>query len=367
MDLNDKKPLLKEVDLINIIKKLISGRKIIFWTCAGFLAFGLFVAFTSVKSYKAEVVVAPEESGGGISAGGMGALAAMAGIDLGAMGGSDAIYPLLYPDIIQSLPFLTSLMDVNVVSKDGAVDTTYAYYQAKLQKKSLFVLIKKLPKKAFNWCASLFLPKEDDSFVRDPLCYDPYRLSRKQMEKILSLTNSIDVFVDKKTDVITVSFTDPDPVIAATMANEIMVRLQDRITEYRTQKAQNDYSYIEKLYLESKESYEEAQTLHAAYVDKHQGLIKMQFQVEEERLRSDMELKNTLYTQWAQQLQLSQAKIQEKTPAFTTLKPAVVPAIPSSMRKLAILFIWGCAGLFFSVLYILLKNPVTSVWHKIFE
>ena len=94
-------------------------------------------------------MVAPEAAGSSVSAG-LGSLAAMVGIDMAAMSGGDAIYPILYPDIIQSLPFLSSLFDVRVQSLDGSIDTTYYYYKSKLQKKSWVDHIKALPKKAMK-------------------------------------------------------------------------------------------------------------------------------------------------------------------------------------------------------------------------
>lgn len=50
------------------------------------------------------MTLAPE-SGGKSGGGSMGALAAMAGINLGTSSGEDALSPELYPDIVSSTPF----------------------------------------------------------------------------------------------------------------------------------------------------------------------------------------------------------------------------------------------------------------------
>mgnify|MGYP003530707856 FL=1 len=86
-----------------------------------------------------------------------------------------------------------------------------------------------------------------------------------------------------------------------------------------------------------------------------------------ERLEADKDLKNTLYTQWSQQLLLAKAKVQEYTPAFTTLKPAAVPALPSTMRKLMIMFLYTVLGGVVAVAYVLLKEPVINIWKKLFK
>ncbi|MBO7247369.1 MAG: chain-length determining protein [Bacteroidaceae bacterium] len=361
---NEKKQLLKEADLLQLVGKLLSKWKFIMKVCIVFFVFGVVMAFSTIKEYTSEIVVAPESTGSSVGAS-IGSLAAIVGIDMSSMAGGDAIYPILYPDIIQSLPFLSSLFDVRVQSLDGTIDTTYYHYKSKLQKKSWVDHVKALPKKAMKWAKNLFSPK--NGFGGDPAQFDPYRLSETQMAMIEKLKNSISIFVDKKTEVITLSYTDQDPLIAATMTDTIMNRLQQRITEYRTKKAMDDCVYIEKLYKEAKAEYEKAQEEYAMYVDRNRNVTQERFLIEKERLEADKDLKNTLYTQWAQQFMIAQAKVQEYTPAFTTLKPAVVPALPSTMRKLMIMFIYTVLGGVVSVAYILLKEPVISIWKKLFK
>lgn len=365
-ELFDKKQLLKEADLLQLVSKLLTKWKLILGMTLCFMVVGVIMAFSMVKKYTSEAVVAPESSSTSMISGGLGSLASMVGIDMSSIGGDDAIYPLLYPDIIRSLPFLSSLFDVRVFSKDGAVDTTYYYYASKLKKKSWMKVVSSVPKKAMAWVSEQLFASDDD-FVGDPSVFNPYKLSRKQMKMIDNLNSQINVFVDKKTNVISVSFTDPDPQVAAIMTDTIMSRLQNRITDYRTKKSMADYAYIEKLYLESKESYEKAQEAYALYVDRNRNVMQERFLVEKSRLEADKNLKNTLYTQWAQQLQLAKAKVQEQTPAYTTLKPAVVPAVSSSMRKLMVIFVYTFLGGILAVAYVLLKEPIVNICHKLFN
>ena len=125
---NIKNTLQTEVDLLQLLVKALSRWKFILKVSICFMVLGLIMAITSIKEYTSEIMVAPESSNSSMMGGGLGSLAAMAGFDLGGMQGDDAIYPLLYPDIVQSLPFLSALFDVNVKSADGEIDTTYYYY-----------------------------------------------------------------------------------------------------------------------------------------------------------------------------------------------------------------------------------------------
>ncbi|MBE6292660.1 MAG: chain-length determining protein [Bacteroidales bacterium] len=361
---NVKKPLLKEADLLQLVGKVLAKWKFILKVTICSMLLGLVMALTMIKGYTAQVVVAPESSNSSMMSGGLGSLASMVGFDLGSVGGDDAIYPLLYPDIVQSLPFLSSLFDVNVKSQDGMVDTTYFYYIDKLQKKNWVGVLKNAPKKAVKGLMRLFSSKKMQG---DPAVFNPYNLSERQMRMIENLNGAISIFVDKKTNVITLSFTDQDPLIAAIMVDTIMCRLQDQITAYRTKKVVDDCAYIEKLYQKSKADYEKAQETYASYVDRNRNVTQERFLVEKERLEADKDLKNMLYTQWAQQLMLAQAKVQEYTPVFVTLKPAAVPALPSTMRRSMVLILYTFFGGVLAVAYVLLKEPFVNVYRKLFK
>lgn len=354
---------LDEIDLLELAVKVLVKWKFVLTVTACFMVLGLIMALTSIKEYTAQVVAAPESSkSSGI--GGLSSLASMAGFNVGALGGEEAIYPLLYPDIVQSLPFLSSLFDVNVKSLDGAVDTTYFYYVSQIRKKSLADHVKGVPSKVKRGVLSLF---SSEGNAKASAEFNPYHLTVGQMSMVQQLKGKISIQIDKKTDVITVAFTEQDPLIAAIMVDTIMCRLQNQVTAYRTKKVIDDCAYIEKLYLQSKLEYEKAQEAYASYVDRNRNVTQERFLVEKERLSADKDLKNTLYTQWAQQLMLSQAKVQEYTPVFVTLKPVAIPALASSMSKSMILIMYTFVGGVLAVAYVLFKDSAVEIFKQLFR
>lgn len=352
---------IKEADILQVIVIVLTKWKFILKVAVCFMILGVVMALSNIKSYTAQVVVAPEPTQSGMT-GGLASLASFAGVEIGT--GGDAIYPLLYPDIVRSLPFLCSLFDVQIQTSDGRVnDVPYSYYLINLCKKTWVNSVKNFPKKIVAKIVSLFEKKGQGG---NPYLFDPYRLSKKQMALVNALDETIGVSVDMKTEVITLSFTDQDPQVAAMMVDTIKVRLQERITEYRTKKAIADCNYMEKLCIEAKAEYEKAQEAYAVYVDRNRNVTQERFLVEKERLAADRDLKNSLYMQWAQQLQLAKAKVQENTPAFTTLKPASIPALPSSMSRAVMVILYTFFGGALAVAYVLLKDYIVEVFHKIF-
>lgn len=355
--------LLRETDLLKLVGRIIEKWKFILVVTFCFSVFGIIIALSTVREYTAEIVAAPESSGSSLSNSSLGSLASMMGINVGLGESSDAIYPLLYPEIVSSLPFLTSLLNVRVETLDGNVDTTYYTYLKHYRKETWLDHVKKVPGKTIGCIKGLFGSSQETEDVQE---FNPYMLSKNQMTMVKALNSNIGIFVDKKTNVLSLSFTDRDPRVAATMVDTIMWRLQQEITEYRTKKANDDCAYIESMYLESKDSLEVAQERYADFVSRNRNIINEYVIVEKERLEAEMNLKTTLHTQWAQQLLLARAKVQEKTPVFVTLRPAVVPAIPSSIGRSLMLLLFTFVGGIISVMYVLLKDSFVSIFRKLF-
>ena len=266
----------------------------------------------------------------------MGALAAMAGINLGSSSEQDALSPDLYPDIVSSTPFLTGLFDVNVTTQDGGVKTSLYEYMKEHQRSPWWGSVLSAPFKALGWGISLFRDTEEDAPAGSKV--DSFKLTPKQAGIVNALSSRISVSVDKKTGVTTLSVQMQDPLISAALTDTVMHRLQDYITNYRTNKARHDLAFTEKLYKEAKENYYTAQQRYARHVDGNLDVILQSYRSEQERLQNEMTLAYGVYNQLAQQLQMAKAKVQEITPVYTVVQPATVPLKPIKPNKIAILF-----------------------------
>lgn len=253
-NITSPQPEEQEIDLIELAQKVWASRKLVFKACGIAALVGLVVAFSIPKEYSTSVTLAPE-SGGKSGGGSMGALAAMAGINLGTSSGEDALSPELYPDIVSSTPFLIELFDVKVKDQKAKVDTTLYAYLKEEQRSPWWSAIFSAPFKVLGWTLSLFKdePEEGDAKL------DPFRLTRDESAIADALSKRISVSVDKKTGVTTLSVTMQDPLISASLTDTVMHCLQNYITDYRTNKARHDLAFTEKLYGEAKASYESAQ------------------------------------------------------------------------------------------------------------
>ena len=351
----------QEIDLIELAQKVWAGRKLIFKACGIAVVVALVVAFSIPKEYATSVTLAPEV-GGRSGSSNLGALAAMAGVNLRTSAGEDALSPELYPDIVSSTPFLTSLFDVRVQDGEAEIDTTLYVYLKDYQRAPWWGVITSAPFRAIGWVSSLFKDEAEEQGGAAEL--NPFHLTQEESNIANALSGRIAVDVDKKTGVTTLTVTMQDPLISASLTDTIMHSLQNYITDYRTNKARHDLAYMEKLYKEARQEYMEAQEKYASFADTNLDLNRLIYRAEQERLQNEMNLAFQVYTQVAQQLQMAKAKVQEITPVYTVVQPATVPLSAAKPSKMLILVAFVFLAGVGSVGWILFVKDFIKNWRK---
>lgn len=320
----------KEIDLLELATTLWQQRrKVIKWCIIGAVA-GLVVAFSIPRDYTTTVKLAPEVNDGKKISGNLGALASMAGLATGGSSGSDALYPNLYPDVVSSVPFITDLFDVEVETKEEGNKMTVQQFVEEETRAPWWSAILGIPGKIIGLFRSSEETPEDHKL-------DNFQLTIDEAEMVKAISNMINVSVDNKTSVVTIDVTMQDPLASAILADTIVSRLQEYITDYRTNKARTDLAFAQKLNEEAKANYYKAQQAYANYLDHNQGLALRSAQTTRDRLENEAALAFNLYNQTAQQVQTAQAKVQETTPVYAIVTPATVPVKPSKPRKAMIL------------------------------
>ena len=331
-----------EIDLMELLRKVIAIRKILYKAVVIGLVIGIIVALSVPKQYTVEVTLSPEMSNSKANSG----LASMAASFLGAGAGmsgdgSDALNASLSSDIVSSTPFLLELlsMGVPVDGKDSEKTDLGSYLDT--QSSPWWSYVMGLPGMAISGVRSLFSSEDGSSSQRNK-DYGTIELTKEEDKKITSLKKNITAVMDKKTAITNVSVTLQDPKVAAVVADSVVHKLQEYIIGYRTFKAKEDCAYLEKLFKERQEEYYAAQKKYAEYVDTHDNLILQSVRTEQERLQNDMSLAYQVYSQVANQLQVARAKVQEEKPVFAVVEPAVVPQQPSgtSRKMYVIIFVF---------------------------
>ena len=324
-----------EIDLMDLLRKVIGIRKKIYKAAGIGLVIGVIVAISIPKQYTVEVTLSPEmgnNKGGGLS--GLAASFLGSGVSMG--DGTDALNASLSADIVSSTPFLLELSNMKVPVSGSEEISLSSYLDEESSPWWSYVI--GFPGMVIGGVKSLFIEDEDESIFSDKASQGTIELSKKESQKIESLKKKIVASVDKKTSMTSVTATFQDSKVAAVVADSVVKKLQEYIIDYRTSKSKEDCLYLEKLFKERQQEYYEAQRKYADYMDSHDNIILQSVRTEQERLQNDMSLAYQVYSQVAGQLQVARAKVQEEKPVFAVVEPAVVPLYPSgTSRKVYVL------------------------------
>ena len=337
------------VGFVKMYKDLLKHRRLYYIVLPIAFVLAAVYALAIPNFYKCTVKLSPEMSSSRSNSSLL-SLASNFGFNMGKNTGgmgTEALFPTLYPDLVNSTDFKVSLFPVPVTiegnKKKGIQDRTMSYYEylEKEQKSPWFSAILAAPGKLVGWFISLFRQKPSDLEDQEKTV-DPFRLTKKQAMIIKAINSKVLCDVDKKTMVITIQVTDQNPVIAATMADTVKTRLQKFITDYRTSKVRVDLEHYKKICEETKARYEVARQKYSEFVDANQYIILQTVRQEQVDLENEMQLQYNAYMQAAQQLVNAEAKVQEETPAFTTLQSATVPVRKAgpSRAKMCLMFVF---------------------------
>ena len=340
----EEKKNIAPIDFAAILKKLWPHRKTYYMVLPAVLIITYLITVCIPRYYECTVKLAPEPTNNASMPGALGSLASSFGIgSLTKMGDMDALNVEIYPDIIASFDFVAELMHVPVATQKGDLKTNYYTYLRDYQDEAWW---KTIQGKIFEWID----PSPKDTYNGDEKI-SVLNLTKEQSNIFKSVVRNIKCIVDRRTDVVSITVTDQDPMVCATMANMTCKKLQEFIIAYRTNKANIDYEHYKKLTADAQKDYVKIRKQYVALADANQDVTLPSYKAKEEDLEDEMQLKYNVYTAMTAQLQAAQAKLQEATPAFTIIESASVPIKPAGPKRLII-----------SVAMMVLSFFVVSVW-----
>lgn len=330
------------IDLIALIKNLWDGRRtIIIWTCI-FIALGLIAALTMQRKYTVKTVMVPQMNSSGSSS--LSSLASLAGFDLGSATSGSEISPLIYPQIVNSVPFRLELLytPLHFEKVDRPVDMmTYSQEYAKLTLayviQEYIIGLPSLLKEAIRGDKVIVLP---DSTSEGP---KPLIITKDEEKILEKIAESVSLVVDRKEGFLTLTVRGIEPIQTAELAMKAQQLLQDEVIRLQTEKAQSDLDYIQARYDEAKAEAELYQERLAVITDRSQSMTTTRDRIERDRIQSKYTIANSIYTEMAKQLEQSKMQVKKDTPVFTIIQPVQVP-IKSSNSRVRTLILWTFLG-----------------------
>lgn len=352
-NMNNMPPMVDDgLDLMALAKQLWEGKKtVIIWTCV-FMVLGLVSALTMKRTYQVTTMMVPQVASKSSSS--LSSLAALAGVDLTTTSQTADLSPIVYPQIVSSVPFQLELMYAPLHYSKADTAVSMMVYYKEYAKATFFdnvkkytiglpgVILGKLKKEA----PEIVLPAGGVGTEEEVL--KPIVVTKDEEKMLKSMGSAVSLLADKKEGTLTLTVNGIEPIQTAELAMKAQQLLQDEITRFRTEKAQNELNYIQARYDEVKAEAEASQVALANVIDRTTQTVSKRDLIERERVQAKYNLANSLYTDMAKQLEAAKMQVKKDTPTFTVIQPVKVPMQPSNSRakKLVIFtffgFVIGC-------------------------
>lgn len=337
------------IDIGKIFKVINENRWTILIVTIVSVALGIFIAINIPNEYSSQVQILPEleskDAAGGLSK--IKSLAGLAGVDLGGLSSTEAVRPDLYPNILQSTPFLMEVMRMKVFASKYKRSMKMSDFLEENAKKELLTRLFGEPD-----------DEEKDMPVVDPknIPFETIRLDYKQNLIIKDLQKRIGATLDKKTGVISIAVKMQDPVIAATIVRYAQDYLTNYVVKYRTEKTLKDISFLEARLNEAKSRYDNALYSYSSYQDRNKGLFLNIAKDEGKKMQYEVDLSYNLYSELSKQLEEAKIKVHRETPIFKLLEPAQIPLKKSEPKRSIMVIGFAFLGLIMSIFYVLVRN-----------
>jgi uncharacterized protein involved in exopolysaccharide biosynthesis len=350
-----------DIDIIALLSKIWHRKKTILKTVAIFGVIGVFVALSTPNKYTASSMFTPNYSSQSSGSSGLKGLASLAGINIGSSSGSrKEISPMLYGKILESAVFKKELLDAPLKNL-GTLKTLRAYF-IENTRTSVLGTVKEytigLPSKIIG----LFKKEEETIFA--PL--DGIQaVSEEDFEYFEVIDDILTISINDKDGYIEMVAKSKNPQIAAQVAKNAELILQNQVIAIKTKSSLELLKYLEEQYAAKNVLLRKAQNELSSFKDRNLNIATSSFSNNQTRLASELQTANSVFDNVVQQLEAVKFQVTKDTPVFSIIKPVVVPNKKSEPKRSLILVVWLFLGAVCSIGFILAKEPVQNLLKEI--
>ena len=344
-----------EIDLREVILPIWRSRKRIIATSIIFAVLGGLIGFLTPATYTASSTFLPQtaQTNGGLS-GNLGGLASLAGINFDVSNSGGDIPPSMFATVLASEPFRKRILDSKIwVNRDSVTYRTYLENQPSSILGTIQEYTFGLPWKLI----ALFSSKEKEIyFNNDPQGIQP--LSNKEYGLLNAVSGKVSIVNDKKEGLITISVIENDPVIAAQVTIVTEKVLKNWISEHKMKNAKAQYDFMSKQFEVKQKEFFAIQDQLAGYMDRNQNVLSATYLTRLERLQSEFDLINTVYSELAKQKEQAAIQLNKETPTVSILDPVKFPKEKSAPKRSIYVLFSFFIGFVLSSSWFLVKRPL---------
>ena len=309
------------------------------------IGIGFVVYLTTPNSYQINTLLLVETNPQGASSKGLGALAQVSGINLGASSSDQAFLdPNLYPVIVQSKPFLLELMTSKVKSELYPDSVSLFKYMVETKPENGILKILKNPLSVFRASASV----DDLALVgegKSKSSYLPLEIyAMSQIAKRIAIST--------EGSLLTISTEMPEQGLSLQFSERVRHQIEVYSSRYILEKQSGQVEYLNGQFLIAERNFKDAQNAVSRFREQNQGIALESLRAREQNLVNDSNLKFDLYRTLAQELELAKVKLNSLRPIFSEIDPPVVPNKPTNPKLILTLAFSAILGFFLGLAYV---------------
>lgn len=362
-----------EIDITEILKRFWIKRGFILKLTTIFLLIGLFIALFSPVKYTSTCTVVPQ-TGNRSGSSNLSSVAAIMGVNLGtAMMAEGTLSPNIYPEIIKSVPFTREIMKTEVIVKksNGQPITLYDYYADKQYREfNLLGAIKKYTIGLPGVIISAIRGGNQSAIVETSPVVDStnvFNLSSTERRVYNAIQKAIDINPNSKSGTVVIGYTFPEAKVAAEVTDKIYNTLEEYVSQFKSEKLNDNLEFIEKSYETAREDFLNAQDRLTSFQDANRGLTTASARSMEARLRNEYDIAYTIYRELATQREQAKIAVKENQTILTLVNPPVVPLVKSAPRRSIIIVGFLFLGVVVSVGWVLISPVFKAIKEEITE
>jgi uncharacterized protein involved in exopolysaccharide biosynthesis len=297
------------------------------------------------EDYETTVLVLPYRSGA--TAGGLASIAGIAGVRIPLTSGDQTITADLYPVVSNTIAFRAIVLGLPVRPVSGAKVVSVHEYLQSYPGSGVRPIIGRLVAGLRDVTAPAVTANDPMTQLADSVSDSSYSRAypEERFRLLEELGTRIHVTTDRKTQIVKIGVRMPDAVASADIAAGIARVLMERIIEYEGKKSRDQLTFIERQLSTARGTYEEAQSNLAEYSDRNRTLASAVARIEQVRLQNEATLAFEVYQELSRQFEQAKIKVNQDTPVYDVLEPAIVPldraGVAGSLKLLLAILVVG--------------------------
>ena len=352
-----------QIDIVGLLSKIWSRKKIILKITAVFGVLGVLVALSKPNFYTASSMFTPNSGGETSGSGGLKGLASLAGINLGSVSSSSKeISPMLYGKILESASFKSQLLEAPLKNLNE-VKTLRGFFE---ENKGVSIL-GTVKEYTIGLPGKIIGAFKGDQKVAGGLetVVGITTVSAEDVDFYEAIDEILTLNINKKEGFIEMTAKSGNPQVAAQVAKNGERILQNLIIEMQTKSSLELLSYLEEQYAEKRAALTKAQDQLSGFKDRNLNIGTSSFSNIQRRLETELQTVTAVFQNIVTQFEQVKLQVAKDTPVFSILKPVVIPNEKSGPKRSLIVVIWLFLGVVLSVGFVLGKEPLLNTIKEI--